>query len=315
MSQNTKAVNSLLADINTDFNTALAKDPKTYLGYCSEIKPELLKTYFSALFDTSGWKEWVSTRETVDPLEINYDMVVKDFSNGIKVDRNTIDDDQSGLYKDLAEDKARGWNEFLLDFSQVLLAKGTETSSKLEGFYDSAQNIKCYDDGAYFATDHTFLGQSAQSNYLTGAQYEFGLSALALVQAHMFKLKNPAGNYFRVKPDTIMTATNIYYEADNMFKTDTLLAGAGDEDRKAARNPLKDVGIRQIFNNPWLDDDQYILMNTSRVIKPVVSGMKQLPRFMVDDDVKKKFIEYFLDARCNFVFGHWFDAVLVDPNA
>lgn len=236
-------------------------------------------------------REWIGERQVQNLSTSTYSIRNRDFELTVGVDRNSIADDQIGIFSPMlqmmGESVARAPDELIFD----LLVRGFEE--------------KCYDGKAFFAANHP-VGRKAFSNMGTG---KLTRQELRNAITQMQTLVNDQGRPLRL------------FQIDGSARKPLLCIGPANRSNaldiigvstlpQGGTNP--DYGTAEIVVLPELVGDaadNWFLMDVTRAIKPMILQRRKEPEFVRKDDVRddnvfnqRQFI-YGFDSRMNAGFS------------
>lgn len=116
----------------------------------TEVPSSGSASYYGWLKDLPGITEWVGARQLADIGKHGYSIENKTFESSISISRESIDDDQVGMYSVIAKNYGEQVALFPDTLSYPLLTAGFSTL--------------CFDGQNYFDTDHP-LGDAGNSVY------------------------------------------------------------------------------------------------------------------------------------------------------
>lgn len=241
-----------------------------------------------------GMREWLGDRVFNSLSMRRFELTNRDWEDSIEVDRNDIEDEQMGIYGNIAQGlgrQARKWPDELV---VAALKAGTTTTT--------------FDGQFFFDTDHPtnpdVAGSATQSNSFTGRALTDANIDFARVT--MAALKGDNGRLFGTRMTHVIVGPADERAARNIAQGDVVASGG-----IAVTNVLR--GTFQIIVIPELADQPgvWYAADLSQVIKPFIFQVRKEPEFVAMDNpddmpafVRKKFL-YGVDARGVAGYGPW----------
>jgi phage major head subunit gpT-like protein len=241
-------------------------------------------------------KEWLGEKTLKKLAGHTYTLKNRDFEATIEVDRNDIEDDNLGIYAPMAQaagESAKQWPDELV------------FSCLTKGFVD-----KCYDGKSFYHTDHTLTGSDKKSrNESNRITKKLSIASLAEAQASygaartlMRGRKDEEGRPLNLMPNVLVVPPALEDLANTLMTTDRL------EDGKP--NPYK--GTATVIVCAWLTTEtEWHLLDTKRVIKPIVFQQRKKPVFVqqIDQNAEAVFMQkkfrFGAEARGEAGYGLW----------
>lgn len=241
-------------------------------------------------------KEWVGEKTLKKLSGHTYSLTNRDFEATVEVDRNDIEDDNLGIYAPMAQsagESAKLWPDDLV------------FTCLTEGF-----SKKCYDGVSFYSASHKVIGSDkktrTESNLLVAplsiatladAQASFG-AARTLLRGR----KDEDGRPLKLMPSLLVVPPALEDIATALMTVDRL------EDGKP--NPYK--GAAKVLVSAWLlTDTEWHLLDTTRVIKPIVFQQRKKPTFVQQTDQQSdsvfmhKSFRFGAEARGEAGYGLW----------
>jgi phage major head subunit gpT-like protein len=252
--------------------------------------------------ETYGWldanpdmREWVGEKRVKSIGDQSYTIENKDFEATIGVDRNELEDDQSGIIKkriQMLADRAKRYPDKLL------------SNLVINGITGLA-----YDSAAYFAN------RATNDNLLAGSGVTEAnlLTDLATARQTMMEFQDSEGLPLGFIGDVVVCPA----ELEVLFLKIAGSTSAPDESISGVANPWKNI-IKAVIVDPNLTDDtDWYLFASSEAIKPLIFQSRKAPRLVaLDKDtdeqvfMRKKLI-YSVEMRCNAGYGYYEMAVKI----
>lgn len=234
-----------------------------------------------------GVKEWIDKIQFGDFKDWEYTIKNKDWSNGILVDRNTINDSKKTLGADLVNQITLGVNAWA-NFPDKLI-KNLLTA-----------NGNAFDGTAFFATSRPNIqGANAINNIYSGtgttlAQLETDLKG-AIVR--LLSFENKEGEIINELDDLVVYAPAHLMDSFNtLFISEKNAAGTNSNTLRNRVKPIK--SLQSTSDNDWY------LINIATPLKPFIYQSRKTPEFNMKDDPELKYIKYFATSRMNAGYGN-----------
>jgi len=236
-------------------------------------------------------KEWLDEIDFSFLEDFDYEIKNKDWQNGFKVDRNTLDDSKKTLGNDVEREI-----KFSLD------SWGNFPDKLVTELLEAGETGLAFDKVAFFAASRPKLQKKGTtiSNLYTGTGITVALVTVDFAGATKnmrgFKAKND--DPFNASPKfTVIIPSHLEW----IFKT---LRNSVDIGGSGVTNIYKDSF--EIVVNDYLStsSNDWFLVNTNAPMKPFIFQRRKNPVFDMVDDKRKRFIDYFSTARMNAGYGN-----------
>lgn len=239
-------------------------------------------------------KEWTDTRQLSGLLSYNYSLKNRHFEDTIEVDRNTIEDDRYGQIRpriqQLAQEAARFPGQLAME---TLAAGGTGIG---------------YDGVSFFNSAHISGASGSQSNTLTGTGVTLSAVRTDLIAARtaMTRMRDDQGRIMNLEGDLVVIAPELRDVFQQLLETQMIALTSGTQQTNVLQ------GAFRVMVNPYLTDtNDWYLLNTREVFKPLLYQTRKAPEFAAVDDpnetevfMKRKFY-YGVDSRFAIGYGMW----------
>lgn len=294
----------LLAGMRTNFMKAYEVAVKDHEKITTTITSGKSSETYPWLGGVPKMNEWKDERIPQGMLEHNFTIANRDWEASIAVDRNAIEDEQYGQIDVRVRELATEAVRFFDELGFTLIAQGTGTSGTSGTIYDGV-SIKCYDDKAFFASNHSEGDSGTQSNKGSTA---IGAGALQSAITAMRKFKNDKGKPAHVKPTLLVVPTDLEWTAKELLNS-SYYPEEGSTTIKLATNVLKG-SLNLLVNDYLTDTDNWYLFDTSRVVKPLILQIRQNPRFTsltqgTESSFMRKKLYFGVDWRGEILWGDW----------
>jgi len=133
-------LNSLRTGFHKNFQKGLDGAEPQFEKIASIIPSTTATNTYGWLGQWPGFREWIGERQHKSMQEKAYQIANKDFESSVAVDRNSIEDEQLGIFNPMFEEAGRATKMFPDEFIFPQLAAGETT--------------ECYDGQYFFDTDH-----------------------------------------------------------------------------------------------------------------------------------------------------------------
>jgi phage major head subunit gpT-like protein len=244
--------------------------------WMQELEALFLPTKSTAVSEKYGFfgdfpqvKEWVGPKTAAGLKDYDFTIKNKDWYNAVEVDRNELEDDQTGLLKSKVEAVVRGLADWKFDLLSQLIINGATGLAY---------------DGIPFFSDAT--GDRLNDNLLagTGATLISNIQVdLGSVRSAMMKFTSDTGRKLGIVPDTIVCPPEI--EVLMLQAIHSNLAGAAGEQ---IHNPLS-KWFKAVIPLPDLaDQNDWYAFCTTYVLRPFVFQERKAPTPVLDDTEVKK---------------------------
>jgi phage major head subunit gpT-like protein len=284
----------LLKGIQAKFLRGLATSAPSMLAPIIEDATSDSNKEQYVLFNHFGIiKEWLDEIDFSHIQDFEYEIKNKDWQNGFKVDRNTLEDSKKTLGNDVEREinfSLNSWSNFPDKIITELLEAG-ETGlafDKIAFFIAGSGRPALQQTGTTIQNLVTGTGTTVAQ--ITA---DFASATTAL---RGFKAKN--GDPFNANPKWVVI---IPPQLEWSFKT---IRNSVDIGGSGVTNVYKDSF--EIIVNDYLTagvNDWYVV-NTNAPMKPFIFQKRTQPVFDMTDNKEKKFIKYFSTARMNGGYGN-----------
>lgn len=140
MDINRATLDALTTGFRKDYSTGFAGVSPMWNKVATRIPSSTSKNTYVWLGDFPGMREWIGDRQIKKFAEHDYSITNKDFEQTIGVERNTIEDDEFGIYGPMFTEMGRAAAVHPDQLVFATMAAGFDTP--------------CYDGQNFFDTDH-----------------------------------------------------------------------------------------------------------------------------------------------------------------
>ena len=151
MQINAETMAGLFRSYNTSFNKGMLSAPSDYKKISMIAPSGAAENTYAWLGQFSRMREWVGPRVIQKLMAHGYSIRNRDFEDTKEINRNTIEDDQYGLYGPV--------------FQEMGKAAGELPDELVFGLLTSGFTTQCYDGQNFFDTDHP-IGDTANPTYV-----------------------------------------------------------------------------------------------------------------------------------------------------
>jgi phage major head subunit gpT-like protein len=287
---NKAVLTQIFTNIKATFNKAFDAAPSQWQKIAMRVNSTTSVEDYAWLNNFPKMREWIGEK-FVKSLETNkYSLKNKPYEATVEILRDNIEDDQLGFIGPQAQGAgfaAKQWPDELV-FDAV--NQGVSTI--------------CHDGQYFFDTDHPVGDTSVSNKYdvaLDIATQAAAKSSYGAVRTAMKSQKDEEGRPLNVNPNILLVSTNLEDTANALMTVDRL------EDGK----PNLYKGTAEVVVVPWLTDNTWYLLDTTKPVKPFVFQERKKPMMvsqtdMSSDDVFNKGVYKFgAEARGAAGYGFW----------
>lgn len=283
----------LTVGLKTIFQAAYDGVAILYPEITTEVKSTNASEDYGWLGSTPWLTEWKDERAPKALLEQGFSLVNRDYEASIAVDRNAIDDDQTGMVKSRV---------------QAMAVKARKSYDQLLATVIEANGL-CYDGQNFFDTDHSEGLSGTQSNY-TSSSAALALDKVKTIIQTMRGFKDDQGVVAGINPSHIMVPSGLEFTAKELF--DPMYVSVTTDPSKATLKGLLKVIVNQYLTNAGtVANSAYYVMDMTQPVKPFIFQNRKELEFVALDDPSdidffmRKTLYYGVDARFAFGFGDW----------
>lgn len=199
MQLNAASLLAINVAINTSFNTTLTGVEGTHERVAMTVNSTTAANTYPKLDDLPGMREWFGDR-VIHRLDTNaFTLLNRKFENTIAIPVDAIEDDQFGIYTNLASDFGMTAGELPDELVWEQLEKGFDTSH--------------FDGQFFFDTDHPVEDKNGDeqsvSNFQGGAGDAWYLmDTRRVIKPIIFQNRTPA----TITPKTSLTDDNVFHQ-------------------------------------------------------------------------------------------------------
>lgn len=286
-------VKSLEAGMRTEFQKLYAGTPVQYEQITTVIDSNKRTEEYTWLGSTPEMREWIDERRKSSLNEKYFSATNLKYEVTLEVKRDDIEDDLTGQYILRAGQLGEEARRYVDKLTFTTLAAGNATT--------------CYDGQNFFSASHSEGSSGTQSNLGTTA-----LSATNLKTAitNFENLLDDQGKPFGVIADTLVIPPALKWTAMELLNS-SFYPEEGTTTAKLATNVLQ--GALKLVVSPYITDtDSWFLMDTSRIVKPVIFQKRTEVELSSttdpnssDDVFNRDVFNYGVRQRGKIVLGDW----------
>ncbi len=284
-------ISAFFVNIKTTFNGALKAAPTQWQKIAMKIPSTGKSNDYGWLSNFPQMRKWVGDKVIKSLAAFNYSVVNDDWEATIEVDRNDLEDDQTGIYAIQA--KSAGESAAQLPDEIV------------SGLVNDSFTSLCYDGQYFFDTDHP-MGAGVFSNKGTKAlscsTLDAAKASYGAARTQMRKVKDDDGRALNVTPNILLVPVALEDVARTLMTAERL------EDGK----PNIYRGTAEVVVDPRLTSDTaWFLLDTSKAITPFFYQERKAPHLVeqtdmnADDVFSRKKFKYGAEARAAGGYGLW----------
>ena len=295
---------STISSINVSYDMAFADGMGSAVDDWSDLAGEYPssteETIYPWMLGIGTMEEWTGEKHHEDLAAVGYRLKNKDWSQGIEVDRNKIEDDQYGIYTPMLADLGYVAKDFINIRVNKLLQ-----SYLTQGF--------AFDGKRFFATDHPVHPNKAElSTYsnlrtakpLNRANLIAMRSAFAQVKGHDGEQRGIYPNVLCVHPDEEILAKELVQAA--------FLPGISGTDSGSRSNVLVDIGLKvRVLRRSTETGVWYLaatktapgVMRNPLIVQKRKAPVIVAPRPGSDGEYDRRVLRWSAEARYAFGYG------------
>ena len=283
---------------NTQYQAALLNQPTYYQKFSQTIPSTGRENRYAWVDRLPRMREWIGERQLQNLSARGYTLVNRDWELTDELDRNTILDDQYGIFASmnvpLMAAQSKLWpDQLLVD----VLQNGNSVSNPV---YQS------WDGQPFFSTAHPInfdnVAQGTFSNLFTGGGSSLTAATFNAARSAMIGYLGADNRPIGVMPNLIIVPPQLEVAARQILQA-TFIAPAAAVGMNAAAVQQTNVltGMCDVLVHPYLANQPttWYMLDTSQAIKPFVFQLRQAPLFVF----KNKPDDSNLFYRKKFVFG------------
>lgn len=284
-------ISAFFVNIKTTFNGALKAAPTQWQKIAMKIPSTGKSNDYGWLSNFPQMRKWVGDKVIKSLAAFNYSVVNDDWEATIEVDRNDLEDDQTGIYAIQA--KSAGESAAQLPDEIV------------SGLVNDSFTSLCYDGQYFFDTDHP-MGTGVFSNKgtkkLSVASLDAAMASFGAARTQMGKVKDDDGRSLNVTPNILLVPVALQDVARALVTVESFKNGEA--------NIYK--GTAEVVVDPRLTSDTaWFLLDTKKAITPFFYQERKAPHLVeqtdmnADDVFNRKKFKYGAEARAAGGYGLW----------
>ncbi|MAK91786.1 MAG: head protein [Oleibacter sp.] len=287
---NKTTLNSIFTNTKATFNKAFTAADSKWQLIAMRVPSTTSVEDYAWLSNFPKMRKWIGEKFVKSLAAHKYSLKNDPYEATVAVHKHQIADDQIGFIGPQAEgagESAKQWPDELV-FDAV--NKGTE--------------VVCHDGQYFFDTDHPVAKTMVSNKFslplaigtLAEAQASYGV-----VRTAMQNQKDEENRPLNVIPGVLLVSANLQDTANVLMTADKL------EDGKP--NPYKGTAV--VVMSPWLDDDAWYLLDTSKAVKPFVFQERERPQMISLTDLNSDSVfstgefQFSVEARGAGGYGFW----------
>lgn len=281
---NQASLSGLNVSFSTVYNKAFSGVTSNYQKIATVVPSSTAETNYKWLGQIPSMKLWVGERELQNISAYDYTIKNEHFEMSVEVDRDSIEDDQYGMFAPMFSAMGENAAIFPDELCFGVLKDGFE---KL-----------CYDGKPFFASDH----KSGDEFYSNLGHAKLSVESYMAARTSIMSVKGDQGKSLKLVPNLLVVSPanesigKLILEADQINGTTNTLKGTAELHVEP-----------ELSNKP----DAWYLLCTNRYLKPIIFQNRKaikLKSFMNENDpnvfMRNKFV-WGADGRCNAGYGLW----------
>ncbi|MGL5344845.1 MAG: Mu-like prophage major head subunit gpT family protein [Plesiomonas sp.] len=288
---NRKNIATFFVAMKKHFENALKRDPGQWEKIAMKVPSGTSTEDYSWLSDFPRMRKWIGEKTVKALAAFKYSITNDDWETTIEVDRNHLEDDQTGQYALKAKSAGRAAADLPNDIVFDLVNDGFKKT--------------CFDGQYFFDADHP-QASSTMSNKgtkalscanLAEAKASFGAGKL-----QMRRFTDSEGRPLSIRPDVLLVPPELEDVANTLMTTDRF------EDGKT--NIYK--GACEVVVEPRLTSPTaWFLLDTSNDVKPFIYQERKAPKLVEqtdensDDVFMRRKLKFGAEARAAGGYGFW----------
>jgi phage major head subunit gpT-like protein len=283
-------IGQLFTNIKATFNKAFDSAPAQWQKIAMLVPSTTSVEDYAWLENFPKMRKWIGEKFVKSLKAFKYSLTNEPYEATIEIHKHQLADDQIGFLMPQAQGvgfSAKQWPDELV-FDAV--NKGTSTI--------------CHDGQYFFDTDHPVGDASVSNKYNLTLDISTQAAAKAsygAVRTAMKNQKDEEGRPLNVNPNILLVSTNLEDTANALMTNDRL------EDGK----PNLYKGTAEVVVAPWLDDDTWYLLDTTKPVKPFVFQQREKPNMVSQTDINSDAVfntgmfRFGAEARGTAGYGFW----------
>lgn len=287
---NKDTLGNIFRNIKATFHKAFDSAPSQWQKIAMRVASTTSIEDYTWLSNFPKMRKWIGDKHIKSLAAHKYSLANDPYEATIEVHKHHIKDDQIGFIAPQAQGagfSAKQWPDELV-FEAV--NKGTSTI--------------CHDGQYFFDTDHP-VGEASVSNKfaltLSVATQTAAKDSYGAVRSAMKMQKDEEGRPLNVNPNVLLVSTDLEDTANALMTNDRL------EDGK----PNLYKGTAEVVVAPWLDDNTWYLLDTTKPVKPFVFQEREAPMMVSQTDLSSDAVfntgmfKFGAEARGAGGYGFW----------
>lgn len=218
------------------------------------------------LGDLPGFTEWKGDRVLSEIDAFKLQVRNRDWSNGLRLHQNQIDDDKLGLFPIGVQELARVARQHRYDIMVEHLVNGFDGLA-----YPDSGNGLAYDGAFFFSDVHSSGGGPNQSNKMTAA---LSGTALSSARQKLRAMKTADGKRkLKLKGTHLVVGPKNEELGEKLTTHDYLPTASGNTTEKNIHKGKYQLVVSEILDDDY--DDYWFLADLSRGFRPLIFQLRQ----------------------------------------
>ena len=248
-------------------NEMLLRGPgRIFDAVADEFETNAPREIFTWIAGMTGLEEWLGERKLADMKAYEIEVQPRKFENGIVMRREDIDDDRFQMYIRQIQEMAEDYNR--------------KRRAQIVELLENGEDATAFDGNPFFGERTNDQGQ-VQTNLTTNGAMD--ANTFYEVKKKMQRLKNDAGKFYNIRPDTLIIGPELEQEADALFKN--LFATRHYDGSSGRNNDNLAFGMipeGNIIVDPYMDEStNFYLVDSTKPLKPVFSTVRDQPEMQM----------------------------------
>ncbi|QPR26777.1 Mu-like prophage major head subunit gpT family protein [Edwardsiella hoshinae] len=286
-----KNITTFFVGLKKLFNDALKREPGQWEKVAMKVPSGTKTEDYSWLSDFPRMRKWIGEKCVKALAAFKYSITNDDWETTIEVDRNDLEDDQTGQYALKAKSAGRAAADLPDDIVFALINNGFKST--------------CFDGQYFFDTDHPQAGGTVSNkgtkalscSSLAEAKASFGAAKM-----QMRRFTDSEGRPLSIRPTVLLVPPELEDTANTLMTADRF------EDGKT--NIYK--GACEVVVEPRLTSPTaWFLLDTSNDVKPFIYQERKAPKLVeqtdgnADDVFMRRKYKFGAEARAAGGYGFW----------
>jgi phage major head subunit gpT-like protein len=288
---NKDIVKNLFTSLHTEFNNAFATAPVTWPKIAMKVPSNGEANFYGWLSAFPRMRRWTGPKHIKNLVAMNDEIKNHDFEATVEVERNHIEDDQTGMY-----------------FPQAQMAGFSAAQWPDEIVYEAVNagfSAPCYDGQFFFDTDHPVadgMVSNKSAAPLSNATPALAAAGYGAARTAMRAYKDDDGRSLNIVPSVLLVGTALEDTARALLTNEKLADGAP--------NPYR--GSAELLVDPRIESAAaWFLLDTTKPVKPFVFQERKAPEFVSQTNLASdavfhlKRLKFGAESRGAAGYGFW----------